>query len=191
VGRLVIFLVTGTGAAATVAFRRLSDPAAMLAGCLFLLAGAVMTLAAIQWGRARLGGDRGAAAGRSAGCCAFRRPAARSAVPEGPAGPAPAGEWLAAALGGAGKAAAIVLLTAGIGGSGRLWRVLVTVRLDRGRPGAGRVRVVLFARPDVGAVIVALLVGLVGLVCGDWPIVRGAELRRIGQTRQPVLPGAA
>jgi hypothetical protein len=46
-GGLVIFLVTGTGAAATVAFRGLGDPAAMLAGCLFLLAGAVMTLAAI------------------------------------------------------------------------------------------------------------------------------------------------
>ena len=47
-GGLVIFLVTGTGAAATVAFRGLSGPAAMLAGCLALLAGAVMTLAAIQ-----------------------------------------------------------------------------------------------------------------------------------------------
>jgi MFS family permease len=47
-GGLVILLVAGTGAAATVAFRRLSDPTAMLAGCLFLLAGAVMTLAAIQ-----------------------------------------------------------------------------------------------------------------------------------------------
>jgi len=48
-GGLLIFLVTGTGAAATVAFRRgLSGPAAMLAGCLALLAGAVMTLAAIE-----------------------------------------------------------------------------------------------------------------------------------------------
>jgi len=47
-GGLVIFLVTGTGAAATVAFRGLSGPTAMLAGCLALLAGAVMTLAAIQ-----------------------------------------------------------------------------------------------------------------------------------------------
>ena len=47
-GGLVIFLVTGTGAAATVAFRGLGAPAAMLAGCLFLLAGAVMTLAAIE-----------------------------------------------------------------------------------------------------------------------------------------------
>jgi hypothetical protein len=47
-GGLVIFLVAGTGAAATVAFRAASPPAAMLAGCLALLAGAVMTLAAIQ-----------------------------------------------------------------------------------------------------------------------------------------------
>jgi hypothetical protein len=47
-GGLLIFLVTGTGAAATVAFRGLSGPTAMLAGCLALLAGAVMTLAAIQ-----------------------------------------------------------------------------------------------------------------------------------------------
>ena len=44
----MIFLVTGTGAAATVAFRGLGDPAAVLAGCLFLLAGALMTLAAIE-----------------------------------------------------------------------------------------------------------------------------------------------
>ncbi len=48
-GGLVIFLVTGTGAAATVAFRRgLSGPAAMLAGCLTMVAGAAMTLAAIE-----------------------------------------------------------------------------------------------------------------------------------------------
>ena len=47
-GGLVIFLVAGTGGAASVAFRAVSPPAAMLAGCLALLAGAVMTLAAIQ-----------------------------------------------------------------------------------------------------------------------------------------------
>ena len=47
-GGLVIFLVAGTGAAASVAFRAFSPPAAMLAGCLALLAGAVMTLAAIE-----------------------------------------------------------------------------------------------------------------------------------------------
>jgi hypothetical protein len=47
-GGLVIFLVTGIGAAATVALRRFSNPAAMLAGCLALLAGAVVTLVAIE-----------------------------------------------------------------------------------------------------------------------------------------------
>jgi MFS family permease len=48
-GGLVIFLVTGTGAAATVALRRsLSGSQAMLAGCLTLVAGAAMTLAAIE-----------------------------------------------------------------------------------------------------------------------------------------------
>jgi MFS family permease len=47
-GGLVIFLVTGIAAVATVALRGISGPAAMLAGCLALLAGAVMSLAAIQ-----------------------------------------------------------------------------------------------------------------------------------------------
>ena len=47
-GGLVIFLFTGIAAAAAVAFRGVSAPTAMLAGCLALLAGAVMTLAAIQ-----------------------------------------------------------------------------------------------------------------------------------------------
>ena len=47
-GGLVIFLVAGTGAAASVVFRAVSPPSAMLAGCLALLAGAVMTLAAIE-----------------------------------------------------------------------------------------------------------------------------------------------
>ena len=47
-GGLAIFLVAGTAAAASVAFRAVSPPAAMLAGCLALLAGAVMTLAAIE-----------------------------------------------------------------------------------------------------------------------------------------------
>jgi MFS family permease len=51
-GGLVIFLVAGTGGAASVAFREISGPAAMLAGCLALLAGAVMTLAAIETGSA-------------------------------------------------------------------------------------------------------------------------------------------
>src|SRR5580692_5717194 len=48
-GGLVVFLVTGTGAAATVALRRgLSGPQAMLAGCLTLVVGAAITLAAIE-----------------------------------------------------------------------------------------------------------------------------------------------
>ncbi len=47
-GGLVIFLFTGIAAAAAAAFRGVSPPTAMLAGCLALLAGAVMTLAAIQ-----------------------------------------------------------------------------------------------------------------------------------------------
>ncbi len=46
-GGLVIFLLTGIAAAAA-AFRGVSPPTAMLAGCLALLAGAVMTLAAIE-----------------------------------------------------------------------------------------------------------------------------------------------
>jgi hypothetical protein len=47
-GGLVIFLVTGSGAAATVALRGVSGAAAMLAGCLALLAGVVVTLAALE-----------------------------------------------------------------------------------------------------------------------------------------------
>jgi predicted MFS family arabinose efflux permease len=66
-GGLAIFLVTGTGAAATVAFRTVSDPAAMLAGCLFLLAGAVMALAAIETGSAAAFLAGGAVAGAGVG----------------------------------------------------------------------------------------------------------------------------
>src|SRR5580700_8595281 len=47
-GGLVIFLVAGSGAAALVALRGVGGAAAMLAGCLVLVAGVVMTLAAIQ-----------------------------------------------------------------------------------------------------------------------------------------------
>jgi hypothetical protein len=47
-GGLVIFLLNGTGTAATVAARGVSGPAAMLAGCLALLVGTAVTLAAIQ-----------------------------------------------------------------------------------------------------------------------------------------------
>ena len=47
-GGLVIFLLNGIGTGATVVARRASGPAAMLAGCLALLAGTAVTLAAIQ-----------------------------------------------------------------------------------------------------------------------------------------------
>lgn len=47
-GGLVIFLLAGIGAAASVVARGVSGPAAMLAGCLALLAGAVVTLTAIE-----------------------------------------------------------------------------------------------------------------------------------------------
>jgi len=47
-GGLVIFLLAGTGAAASVVFRGVSGPTAMLAGCLALLAGPVVILAAVQ-----------------------------------------------------------------------------------------------------------------------------------------------
>ena len=66
-GGLVIFLVTGTGAAATVAFRGLGDPAAMLAGCLVLLAGAVMTITAIETASAAAFLAGGAVAGAGVG----------------------------------------------------------------------------------------------------------------------------
>ena len=46
-GGLMVFLLTGVAAAATVAFRGLTPRTAMLAGCLVLLAGLAVTLAAI------------------------------------------------------------------------------------------------------------------------------------------------
>ena len=46
-GGLVIFLLCGTGAAAAFALRSFSSRAAMLAGCLFLLAGMAVTFGAI------------------------------------------------------------------------------------------------------------------------------------------------
>jgi hypothetical protein len=47
-GGLVIFLLNGVGTAATVVARGVSGPAAMRAGCLALLAGTAVTLAALQ-----------------------------------------------------------------------------------------------------------------------------------------------
>ena len=46
-GGLVVFLLTGVAAAATVAFRGLTPRTAMLAGCLVLIAGLAVTFAAI------------------------------------------------------------------------------------------------------------------------------------------------
>ena len=51
-GGLMIFLLTGVAAAATVAFRGLTPRTAMLAGCLVLLAGLAVTFAAIAAGAA-------------------------------------------------------------------------------------------------------------------------------------------
>ncbi len=38
--------------------------------------------------------------------------------------------------------------------------------------------VVLFARPDMGAISLALLFGLFNLIAGSWMLVSGIELRR-------------
>jgi uncharacterized membrane protein HdeD (DUF308 family) len=51
--------------------------------------------------------------------------------------------------------------------------------------------VLLFARPGVGAITLALLFGLFSLICGISQIVTGAELRRTGKTLHSVLPDAA
>ena len=51
--------------------------------------------------------------------------------------------------------------------------------------------VVLFARPGIGAVTLALLFGLFSLIYGISQIVAGAELRRTGQTLHSVLGDAA
>ena len=51
--------------------------------------------------------------------------------------------------------------------------------------------VVLFARPNVGAVTLALLFGLYSLIYGVSQITTGVELRRAGQTVDKVLDHAA
>jgi uncharacterized membrane protein HdeD (DUF308 family) len=51
--------------------------------------------------------------------------------------------------------------------------------------------VVLSARPDIGAVTLALLFGLFSLVYGVSEIVVGVQMRRTGQTLQAVLHDAA
>ena len=51
--------------------------------------------------------------------------------------------------------------------------------------------VVIFARPNVGAVTLALLFGLYSLIYGVSQITTGVELRRTGQTLDKVLDHAA
>ena len=51
--------------------------------------------------------------------------------------------------------------------------------------------VLLFARPGVGAVTLALLFGLFSLIYGISQIVLGTQLRRTGHTLQSVLGDAA
>ena len=51
--------------------------------------------------------------------------------------------------------------------------------------------VVLFARPGVGAVTLALLFGLFSLIYGVSQIVMGTQLRRTGNTLHSILPDAA
>ena len=46
-GGVIIFLLTGIGAASAVTLRSVNPPTVMLVGCLFLLAGTIMTLSAI------------------------------------------------------------------------------------------------------------------------------------------------
>jgi MFS family permease len=82
-GGLVIFLLAGIGAAGPVVFRGVSGPAAMLTGCLGLIAGAVLTLAAIELTSAAafLAGTAVAGAGfGTAMLGAFRTVTARAAA---------------------------------------------------------------------------------------------------------------
>jgi uncharacterized membrane protein HdeD (DUF308 family) len=50
---------------------------------------------------------------------------------------------------------------------------------------------VLAARPDIGAVTLALLFGLYSLIYGVSEIVLGVQLRQTGRTLQPALHQAA
>jgi uncharacterized membrane protein HdeD (DUF308 family) len=51
--------------------------------------------------------------------------------------------------------------------------------------------VVLFARPGLGAVTLAILFGLFNLISGATLITRGIEVRQTGRTLDPVVPKAA
>jgi uncharacterized membrane protein HdeD (DUF308 family) len=48
--------------------------------------------------------------------------------------------------------------------------------------------VVLFARPGIGAITLALLFGMFNLIYGTWTFVQGIELRQTRKTLQSVLP---
>jgi len=50
--------------------------------------------------------------------------------------------------------------------------------------------VVIFARPDMGAITLALLFGLFNLVAGTWMLVEGIELRHTRTTLHSVVPEA-
>ena len=47
--------------------------------------------------------------------------------------------------------------------------------------------VVLFARPGMGAITLALLFGLFNLIYGAWTLVQGIELRQTGKALQPAV----
>jgi len=51
--------------------------------------------------------------------------------------------------------------------------------------------IVLFARPNVGAVTLALLFGLFALIYGFFEIMMGIEVRRTGKTLDSVVKTAA
>jgi MFS family permease len=87
-GGLVIFLLTGIGAGASVVFRGARGPAAMLAGSLALLAGAVLTLAAIETTSAAvfLAGTAVAGAGFGTGMLGALRTMSALAAPSQRAG---------------------------------------------------------------------------------------------------------
>ena len=48
--------------------------------------------------------------------------------------------------------------------------------------------VVLFARPGIGAITLALLFGLFNLIYGAWTLAQGIELRRTQKTLRPDTP---
>jgi len=50
---------------------------------------------------------------------------------------------------------------------------------------------VLSARPDIGAVTLALLFGLYSLIYGVTEIVLGVQMRQTGRTLQPLMHHAA